>query len=159
GSPATRPTASHPSAVRGGYRCSRRPTTSATVKVLAIRPGYRCPPTSPATRPRPRGRGTMVRRREIAPPGGAISRLVHALPCGRGAGGSGQLDVREGDLGAGQRLAHRAGLLGLASQLVEARGVDALDCPAHGELDAGDAGARDEGDRRARVELGGRGAV
>src|SRR5690625_4232551 len=72
---------------------------------------------------------------------------------------SAKLDVAEGDLGAGQRLADRAGLLGLAGEVGAPGGVDPLDRAAHGELDPGDAGPGDEGDRGAGVELGGRGAV
>src|SRR5699024_1734638 len=72
---------------------------------------------------------------------------------------SAKLDVAEGDLGAGQRLADRAGLLGLAGEVGEPGGIDPLDRAAHGELYPGDAGPGDEGDRGAGVELGGRGAV
>ena len=59
-------------------------------------------------------------------------------PGGRAVGSAhGQRGV-QGDVDAGQRLAHRAAGLGLLGGLLEAGGVEALDLAADGQLDAGD---------------------
>lgn len=67
---------------------------------------------------------------------------------GSGQGGG------EGDRGACEGLAHGAVDLGVLGCGLEGGLVDARDLAFHGEMDAGDAGARLEGDRGLRREPG-----